>query len=103
MVESLGIIIDCLGIRPVLSKIEAVTQLFQPSAVVEVQILLGMVGYLRKSVLNYSSVLALISDLLRDSRFGSKMAKRLESQDLSAKYHRRWALRLMQYDMEFQW
>ena len=37
-----------------------------------------MAGYLRKFVPNDSSVLAPISDLLRDSRFRSKKARRLK-------------------------
>ena len=70
-------IIDCF-IRPAPSKIEAITQLSQPSTVEEVRVLLGMTGYLRKFVPNYSAVLAPISDLLRDSRFRSKKARRLK-------------------------
>ena len=78
MVEWLGIIIDRFGIRPAPSKIEAITQLSQPSTVEEVQVLLGMAGYLRKFVPNYSSVLTLISDLLCDSRFRGKKARHLK-------------------------
>ena len=58
VVEWLGMIIDRFGIRPASSKIEAITQLLQPSTVEGVRVLLGMVGYLRKFVPNYSSVLA---------------------------------------------
>ena len=66
------------GIRSSPSKIEAIIQLFQPSMVEEVRVLLGMADNLRRFVLNYSSVLALISDLLRDSRFRSKKARHLK-------------------------
>ena len=69
---------DPSGIKPAPSKIEAITQLFHPSTVEEVRTLLGMTGYLRKFVPNYSSVLAPISDLLRDSRFRSKKARPLK-------------------------
>ena len=75
-VEWLGMIIDRFGIRPALSKPEAITQLSQPSTVEDVRLFLGMAGYLRKFVPNYSSVLAPILDLLRDSRFRSKKARR---------------------------
>ena len=78
VVEWLGMIIDRFGIRPAPSKIEAITQLSQNLTVEEVGILLGIDGYLRKFVPNYSSVLAPISDLLRDSRFHSKKARRLK-------------------------
>ena len=71
-------IIDRFGIRPAPSKIEAIKQLSQHLTVEEVRILLGIDGYLRKFVPNYSSVLAPISDLLRDSRFHSKKARRLK-------------------------
>ena len=56
--EWLGMIIDRFGIRSAPNKIEAITHLSQPSTVEEVRVLLGMAGYLRKLVPNYSSVLA---------------------------------------------
>ena len=71
-------LIDRFGIRPAQSKIEAITQLSQPSTMEEVRVLLGMAGYLSKSVPNSSSVLAPISDLLHDSRFRNKKARRLK-------------------------
>ena len=72
MVEWLGMIIDRFGIRPSPGKIEAITPWSLPTTVEEVCILLGMAGYLRKFVPNYISVVALISDLLRDPHFRSK-------------------------------
>ena len=77
VVEWLGMVIDHFGIKPAPSKIKAFMQLFQPSTVEEVRILLGVAGYFRKFVPNYSSVLFPLSDLLRDSRFRSKKARRL--------------------------
>ena len=76
--EWLGMVIDRFGIRPALSKIEAITQLAQPSTVEDVRVLLGMAGYLWKFIPDNSSVLAPISDLFRDSRFRSKKARRLK-------------------------
>ena len=78
VVEWLGMVIDRFGVRPAPSKIEAITQLSQPSTVEEVRVLLGMAGYLRKFVPNYSSILAPISDLLRDPRFRTKKARRVK-------------------------
>ena len=78
VVEWLGMIIDRFGIKPAPSKIEAITQLSQPSTVEEVRELLEMAGYLRKFVPNYSSVLAPISDFLRDLRFRSKKTRCLK-------------------------
>ena len=58
VVEWLGIIIDRFGIRSAPSKIEAITQLSQASTLGELRVLrLGMVGYIRKFVPNYSWVL----------------------------------------------
>ena len=78
MVKCLEIIIDRFGLRRAPSKIKAITQLPQPSTLEEVQLLLGMAGYLRKFVPTYISILAIISDSLRDSRFHSKTAGRLK-------------------------
>ena len=40
------------------------------------RVLLGMFGYLGKFVLNYSMVVAPISDLLHDPRFRTKKARK---------------------------
>ena len=71
-------IVDRLGTRPAPSKIDAITQLSRPNTVEEVQVLLGMTGYLRQFVTQYSTVVAPISDLLRDPRFRTKRAKKEE-------------------------
>ena len=78
VIGCMGMIIDRFGIRPAPSRIEAITQLSEPLVVEEVRVLLRMAGYLRKFVPNYSSTLAPISDLLRDSRFRSKKARRFK-------------------------
>ena len=78
MVEWLGRILDRFGIRPAPSKIEVVTQLSQPSTVEEVRVCLEMAGYLRKFIPNYSPVVAPILNLLCDSLFRSKKARRLK-------------------------
>ena len=67
--EFVGMIVDRLGTRPAPSKIDATTQLSRPNTVEEVRVLLGMTGYLRRFVPQYSTVVAPISDLLRDPRF----------------------------------
>ena len=59
------------GIRPVPSKIDAITQLSQSTTIEEVRVLLGIADYLRKFFPNYSLVVARISDLLRDPRLRS--------------------------------
>ena len=71
-------IIDRFDIMSAPSKIEAITQLFQPSTVEEVRVLLGIADCLRKFIPNYSSVLVPILDLLCDSLLGSKKARRLK-------------------------
>ena len=62
-------IVGRLGTRPTPSKIDAITQLSRPNTVEEVRVLLGMRGYGRQFVPQYSTVVAPISDLLRDPRF----------------------------------
>ena len=69
---------DSFGVGASNSKIDAITQLSQPTTVQDVRILLGMSVYLRLFIPNYSTVVAPISDLLRDSRFKSKRARRLQ-------------------------
>ena len=71
-------LIDRFGIRLAPSKMEATTKLSQPSTVEEVRVTLGIAGYLRKFVPNHSSVLDPTSDLLHDSRFRNKKARRLK-------------------------
>ena len=65
-------IIDCFGIRPAPSKIEAITQLSQPSTMEEVRVLLGIAEYLQQFIPNYSLIVAPISHYLRDSRFAAR-------------------------------
>ena len=69
-------IVDRLGTRPAPSKIDAITQLSRSNTVEEVRVLLGMIGYLRQFVPQYSTVVAPISDLLRDPRFRTKRANK---------------------------
>ena len=64
--------------RALLNRSPYCTQLPQLSAVEKVRVLLGMASYFRKFVPNYSSVLAPISDLLRNSRSRSKKVRRLK-------------------------
>ena len=66
------------GSRPFPRPIEAITQLHRPSTMEEVRVLLVMVDSRRKFVPNNNSVLAPISDFLRDSRFSSKNARHLK-------------------------
>ena len=66
-----------LGVQPSRAKIEVVAKLARANTVEEVRSLLGMSSYLRKFVRGYSSLVAPISDLLRDKRFASKRVRRL--------------------------
>ena len=70
-------VVSRLGVQPSQTKIEAVAKLTRAKPVEEVMSLLGMGSYLRKFVPGYSSIVAHISDLLRDKRFASKRARRL--------------------------
>ena len=75
--EFVGMVVSRLGVQPSQAKIEAVAKLSRAKTVEEVRSLLGMGSYLRKFVRGYSSLVAPISDLLRDKRFASKRARRL--------------------------
>ena len=78
VVEWLGMIVDCHGTRPAPSKIDAIARLSRPTTVEDVRVLLGMSGYLRQYIPNYSTVTAAISDLLLEPRFRGKRARRLK-------------------------
>ena len=69
-------IVQTLGTRPAPSKIDAITRLSTPNMVEEVRVLLGMTGCLRQFVPQYRTVVAPISDLLRDPKFRTKRAKK---------------------------
>lgn len=65
--EFLGMIIDSTGLHPAPSKLEAIANM--PTTVEELRTFLGMTGYLRQFVRNYSIVSAPISNILRNKRF----------------------------------
>ena len=76
-VEFLGAMVGRSGIRPAPSKIKAVRELEMPSTVGEVRAFLGLAGYLRGFVPDFSSLTAPITDFLRDKAFSSKRARKL--------------------------
>ena len=69
-------IIDSTGIRPAPSKLEAIEKMPPPSNVEELQAFLGMTGYLRQFIQNYSITAAPLTDLLRNKEFASKKARK---------------------------
>ena len=74
--EFVGMVVSRLGVQPSETKIEAVAKLSRANTVEEVRALLGMGSYLRKFVKGYSSIVAPISNVLRDKRFASKRARK---------------------------
>ena len=72
--EFLGMIIDSSGIRPSPSKVEAIEKMPPPSNVEELRAFLGMIGYMRQSIRNYSITAAPLADLLRVKEFASNTA-----------------------------
>lgn len=74
--EFLGMIIDRLGLRPSPSKIEAITNLQPATTVEELRSLLGMTGFLRQFVPKFSTIVAPLSDILRDPAYMSKRARK---------------------------
>ena len=74
--EFLGMIIDSTGIRPALSKLEAIEKMPPPSNVEELRAFLGMTGYLRQFIQNYSITAAPLAYLLRNKEFASEKARK---------------------------
>ena len=64
-IEFLGHEVSLAGIRPLKSKIAAIQELAPPSTVRQVRQLLGLFGYYRKFVKDYSRVAKPITDLLQ--------------------------------------
>lgn len=75
--EFLGMVIDSTGIRSAPSKMEAITNMPRPRTVEELRTFLGMIGYLRQFVPNYSIVAAPLTDILRTKEYASKRARKL--------------------------
>ena len=73
--EYLGVMVGRDGVRPAPSKVKAVQELELPTTVGEVRSFLGLAGYLRGFVQNFSGITAPISDLLRNKEFSSKRAR----------------------------
>ena len=74
--EFLGMIIDSTGIRPAPSKLEAIEKMSPPSNVEELRAFLGMTGYLRQFIQNYSITAAPLTYLLRNKEFASKKVRK---------------------------
>ena len=69
-------IIDSTGIRPAPSKLEAFEKMPPPSNVEELRAFLGMTGYLRQFIQNYSITAAPLTNLLKNKEFASKKARK---------------------------
>ena len=75
--EFLGMIIDCTGMRPAPSKLDAIARMPCPRTVEDLRTFLGLTGYLRQFVPNYSLTAAPLTDILRNKTFASKQARKL--------------------------
>ena len=67
-------ILDRNGMRPSSSKMYAVAALSRPTTVEDLRTFLGMTGYLRRFVKDYSRIAAPLTDILRNSNFATKPA-----------------------------
>lgn len=67
-----GHIIDGEGIKPDMSKIQPIVEYPPPTSVKDVRRLLGMVGWYRRFIPNFSSITAPISELLKKNKLSFK-------------------------------
>ena len=74
--EFLGMIIDSTGLHPAPTKLKAITSMPRPQTVEELRTFLGLTGYLRQFVPNYSLTAAPLTDILRNKDFASKRARK---------------------------
>lgn len=80
-IEYLGHHIENGRIRPSTSKTDAVARFPRPTTIKQVQSFLGLTGYFRKFIENYSLVAKPLTDLLKENRrfeFGEKETKSFE-------------------------
>lgn len=75
--EFLGMIIDSTGLRPAPSKLEAIANMPRSQTVEDLRTFLGLTGYLRQFVRDYSIVTAPLTNILRNKDFASKRARKL--------------------------
>lgn len=73
--EFLGVMVGRAGIRPSPAKTEALAQLAQPTTVAEVRAFLGLAGFLRDFVPDFSAIVAPITDILRSKEFNTRKAR----------------------------
>ena len=64
--EYLGFVIDARGLRPQPAKIEAISKMKQPESKRDIQVFLGMVGYYRRFIPNFSRTGEPLFHLLKD-------------------------------------
>ena len=74
--EFLGMVIDSTGVFPAPSKLAAIAEMPRPHTVEELRVFLGLTGYLRQFVANYSITCAPLTDILRNKEFASKRARK---------------------------
>ena len=75
--EFLGMIVDRTGLYPAPSKLVAIARMPRPHTVEELRTFLGLTGYLRQFVPNYSLTAAPLTNILRNKAFASKRARKL--------------------------
>ena len=68
--------VDINGIRPAPSKMEAVAKMPRPTNIEELRTFLGLTGYLRQFVENYSIIAAPLTNILRNKEFATKRARK---------------------------
>ena len=74
--EFLGMMVDLNGIRPAPSEMEAVAKMPRPTSIEKLHAFLGLIGYLRQFVENYSIIAPPLTNILRNKDFATKRARK---------------------------
>ena len=100
-VEYLGHIISNGTIRPGENKTKAVKKFLQPTTIKQIQQFLGLTGYFRPFIENYSLIAKPLSDLLRkDNKFVFGKEQHLAFEQLKMKLTENPVLNLFQFERE---
>lgn len=74
--EFVGIVIDSTDVFPAPSKLTAIAKVPRPQAAGDLCVFVGMTGYLKQFLTNYTISRAPLTDTLRNKELASKSARK---------------------------